>query len=233
MENSLFDYMNKRIAGESNVAAKAADEGPVITISRLTGCGASRIAWAVCEEINKRRITAGNKNNWHFISREILLQTAEQLNLDPQALEHIMSDKNRGMMDQIVAALSTHTFKSDQKILNTIQDVIRQFGNKGHVVIVGRGGALLCNSIKKSLHIRLQAPFEWRVSEIATRLDFSKAYAAEYVKKTDTEREHLISKLAGSKGVNQVFDVELNRARFTEAELVNTIADIAAIKGLY
>jgi cytidylate kinase len=236
MENRLFEYMNRRIGGDFIPAGTLKDHGPVITISRQTGCGASRIAWAVCEELNKMNkptVKTDGKRKWSFISREILLESAEQLHLDPRALTHVISDKDRGIMDQIVDALSTHSHKSDQKILKTIQEVIAQFGNKGNVVIVGRGGATICKDIKRSLHIRIEAPEDWRIAEIAKRLDFSKAYATEYVRKHDTERELVVTKLLGKKPDNSVYDVELNRSRFSEKEIVDAIIHLAQIKGLF
>jgi cytidylate kinase len=239
MENRLFEYMNRRVGGDfipSNIIKEA---GPVITISRQTGCGARGIAWEICEELNKPSVKTdgtGAKTDrtgkWKYISREILQESAEQLNLDPAALKNVIDDKNRGMMDQIVGALSTHSHKSDQKIMKTVQDVIRQFGNNGNVVIIGRGGASICQDIKQSLHIKLVAPEAWRIAEIARRLDFSKAYATEYVRKRDEERELPITKLLGKKPDSTAYDVELNRSRFTEKELADAIIQLALIKGL-
>jgi cytidylate kinase len=233
MENRLFEYMNKRIGGDFIPTGIIKEAGPVITISRQSGCGGSRIAWAICEELNQKKNQSVKTNGkWNFISREILLETAEKLNLDPMALRHVISDKDRGIMDQIVEALSSRSHKSDQKILKTVQQVIRQFGVNGNVIIVGRGGATICRDIKHSLHIRIEAPEEWRVAEIAKRLDFSKDYAKEYVRKQDAERELLVTKLLGRKPDNTAYDVIINSSHFTEKELADSIMHLAAIKGL-
>jgi len=230
MENRLFEYMNRRLAGELVPENPKKEPGPVITISRQTGCGARGIASAICQELNKRKPTVKNENQWRYISREILLESAEKLNLDPEALQHVVNDKDRGIMDQIVGALSTHSFKSDQKILKTVHEVIRQFGQRGKVVIIGRGGASICGDIKQSIHIRLVAPEEWRIAEIARRLDFNKAYASEYVRKRDAERELLITRLLGKKPDSLAFDLEINRSRFTDTQLAEIIIQLATIK---
>lgn len=232
MENRLFEYMNKRFGADFIPSGTIKDAGPVITISRQTGCGARGIAWSICEELNKRKPADKNESKWKFISREILQESAGQLNLDPSALKHVIDDKDRGIMDQIVEALSTHSHKSDQKILKTVQDVIRQFGNNGKVIIIGRGGASICRDIKLSLHVKLVAPEEWRIEEIARRLDFSKSYATEYVRKRDVERELLVTKLFGKKPDSSSYDIEMNRSRFTEDELVGAIIQLAKIKSL-
>jgi len=232
MENRLFEYMNKRISGDFIPVSIKKEAGPVITISRQTGCGARGIAWEICEELNKIKPAAKDESTWRYINREILQDSAEQLNLDPAALKSVIDDKDRGIMDQIVSALSTHSHKSDQKILKTVQDVIRQFGNNGKVIIIGRGGVNICHDIRLSLHVRLVAPEDWRIAEIARRLDFSKAYATEYVRKRDVERELLVTKLYGKKPDSSAYDVELNRSRFTEKELADAIIQLALIKGL-
>jgi cytidylate kinase len=232
MENRLFEYMNKRIGADFIPLNTIKESGPVITISRQTGCGARGIAWSICEELNKRQQIVKGESRWRFISREILQESASQLNLDPAALKNVIDDKNRGMMDQIVEALSTHSHKSDQKILKTVYDVIRQFGNNGNVVIIGRGGASICRDIKLSLHIKLIAPEDWRIEEIARRLNFSKAYATQYVHKRDVERDLLVTKLFGEKPDSSSYDVEINRSRFNEKELANAIIQLALIKGL-
>ena len=232
MENRLFDYMNRRLSGEVIPEISKKEPGPVITISRQTGCGARGIAFAICQELNKRKPAVKNENPWRFISREILQESAEKLNLDPVSLQHVVNDKDRGIMDQIVGALSTHSFKSDQKILKTVQDVIRQFGHSGKVVIIGRGGASICSDIKQSLHIRLVAPEDWRIAEIARRLDYNKAYATQYVRKRDAERELLITRLLGKKPDSLAFDLEINRSRFTDAQIAELIIQLATIKGI-
>jgi cytidylate kinase len=224
--------MNRRAGGDFIPSGHVKEAGPVITISRQTGCGASRIAWTVCQELSKRKTSAKNGGKWNMISREILQKSAEELNLDPLALKHVISDKDRGIMDQIVEALSSHYHKSDTKIFKTIQDVIQQFGANGNVVIVGRGGASFCAGIKRSLHVRLEAPEAWRIESIAKRLDFSKAYATEYVRKTDIERELLVTRFFGHKPDNSVYDIEINRSRFSEQEIVEAIVQLASIKGL-
>ena len=232
MENRLFEYMNRRIGGNYIPVSTQKEAGPVITISRETGCGARGIALRICEDLNRRKLPDKGENRWKYINREILQESARQLNLDPKALEHVISDKNRGIMDQIVEALSTHSHKSDQKIIKNVFDVIRQFAYNGNVIIIGRGGARICQDIRLSFHVKLVAPENWRIAEIARRLDFSKAFATEYVHRRDEEREILTTKLYGKKAGSSIYDVELNRYRFTEKELAESIIQIASIKGV-
>lgn len=228
MENKLFEYMNRRVSGNAETADNRQITGPVITISRQAGCGASQVAWELCKKLNERH--PQQLQNWKYISREVLQKTAGELNLDPIALKQIVSDNQRGMMDQIIEALSSHTHVSDQKIFKTIENVIRQFGDKGNAVIVGRGGVIICNDIALSLHIRLEAPEEWRIERVAHRFDFSREYAAKYVRKLDAERDTFVKKMQGIK--TGIYDVTINCSRFKLPQLVDSIFELARIKKL-
>lgn len=232
MEDRLFEYMNRRIGGNYTPSRPLAESGPVITISRQTGCGAKGIAFAICDELNNRRPNGKYEGNWRFINSEILKEAAEELNLDPVALKNVIDDNSRNIMNEIVEALSTHSHKSDQKILKTVHDVIRHFALNGKVIIIGRGGASICSDIKKALHIKLVAPIDWRVSEIMRRMDLSKADATDYIEKSDEERTLMNVKILGKDFHKPVYDVEIERSRFTEKELADVIMQIAIIKGL-
>lgn len=232
MENRLFEYMNRRIAGNYKPQSTHNEPGPVITISRQTGCGARGIASAICDEFNRQIPAASTENRWKYISREILQESARELDLDTTTLKQVVDDKDRGIMDQIVGALSTHSFKSDQKILKTVHEVIRKFGQNGKTVIIGRGGASICSDIKRALHIWLVAPEEWRIGEIQRRFDYSKTAATDYVRRRDKEREMLITRLLGRKPDSLAFDIEINRSRFTEKQLAEIIIQLALTKGI-
>lgn len=232
MENRLFEYMNRRIGGDFTPSRPLAEAGPVITISRETGCGAKGIAVAICDELKKRNPDFKSEGNWRFINSDILRESAEELNLDPVALKNVIDDNSRNIMNEIVEALSTHSHKSDQKILKTVHDVIRHFAVNGKVIIIGRGGVNICSDIKKALHIRLFAPMDWRVSEIVMRMELSKAEAIEYIQKSDAERELMNAKILGKDFHEPSYDVVIDRSRFTEKELADVIMQIAIIKGL-
>ena len=188
MENLLYEYMSKRFSAEHEYHEIPRGFGPVITISRQAGCGASKLAHDLCQMMNSSLNLSGKPGNWKFINHEILEKSAEKLDLNPHKLDQVITDKERGIMDQIVEALSSHSHKSDQKIMKTVQEVIRLFAEQGYVVIVGRGGAVVSQHIARSLHIRLEAPIEWRLENVMKKLEYSRGYALEYIHKID---EHI------------------------------------------
>ncbi len=230
MVNLLHEYMNKRFGNGKIVTESPACFGPVITISRQTGCGASKLAHDLSQLFNSLTDQPGKQEPWRFINREIIEKSAEKLNLEPQHLHKVLTDKERGIMDQIVEALSTHSHKSDRKIMNTMQEVIRQFAEKGNVVIVGRGGAVVSHDIERSLHIRLEAPIEWRTNVVMNNFGFSRAYSLEYIHKTDEEREMYVQRQIQGKHESMLYDVILNPSRFNHSQMVEVITTLAKVK---
>jgi cytidylate kinase len=232
MENLLYEYMSKRFNAELEYRQKPTDLGPVITISRQAGCGASKLAHDICQVMNTGNQQAGKPGLWRFINHEILEESASQLNLDPAKLNRVITDSERGMMDQIVEALSSHSHKSDKKIMKTLQDVIRQFAEQGYVVIVGRGGAVLGQDIAHSLHVRLEAPIEWRVDSVMKKLEYSRQYSMEYIKKMDEQRAMYVKKMAEGSKNHSLYDVILDPSRFNNSQMVDIICKMAMVRGI-
>ena len=71
----FFDYFDGRYR-ESVLNKPPADDGPVITLSRLTGCDARQVAAAITEELNKRY----NTNKWRWVDKDIIYAIARELN---------------------------------------------------------------------------------------------------------------------------------------------------------
>ncbi|MBK7215313.1 MAG: cytidylate kinase-like family protein [Bacteroidales bacterium] len=232
MENLLYEYMTRRIKAESSAHGSQREIGPVITISRQGGCGASRLAHELCQVLNTSPIKKENQSVWQFINHEILEKSAEKLNLEPQKLDRVITDKDRGIMDEILEALSTHSHKSDKKIMNTVQNVIKQFAEDGNYVIVGRGGAMLSQHIRKALHIRLEAPLNWRIEQIVKKLGYSREYAATYLKAVDERREMYVSHTEVHAGSQGYYDAVLDPSRFSEKELIESIIALAKVKNV-
>lgn len=231
MENLFLKYMSKRLELVAAPKREKHELGPVITISRQTGCGASGIAYRLSEALNQMGLVS-EKNPWNYINREILETSAEKLNLEPHKLRKVLTDKERGIMDEIVEAFSQHSHVSDIKIMKTIQEVIRQFAEQGNIIVVGRGGAVITHDIIKSLHIRLEAPQEWRLEVIMKRLSFSKEFALKYIQQNDEERSRYALKMLKGKP-SMVYDMVINKSRFSDEQVVELIVQAAKIKNLF
>lgn len=230
MPDLLSEYMLRRIGEMREISEKRTDPGPVITFSRETGCNASAVAHDLAIILNEHATQFGLKAGWQYVNREILEKSAEKLHLDTSHIRKVLSDKDRGVMDEVVEALSGKRHMSDLKIRKTTQEVLKEFAERGNVILVGRGGVINCRHVRRSVHVRFEAPLEWRINEIMSRFGYDKKFARDFVLKSDKEREHTIGSLTGEKTSNTLFDIIVNSSRFTLKQMTEMIFQLVLTK---
>ncbi|MFO7668112.1 MAG: cytidylate kinase-like family protein [Bacteroidales bacterium] len=197
--------------------------GPVVTISREVGCPAKRIASCLTEHLNTIKKGQLKKHPWRWISKEILQESARELQVDSSQIQHVFDYKSRGILEDLLLAQSKDYYKSDQKIRTTIAKVIRKFANEGNAIIVGRGGVAITRDIPKSLHIYLEAPLEWRALRVAEKLNCTIEQARTQAQSIDKKRSLFRNYFQG-KGTDYTrFDIKLNCMTLDTKEIVEII----------
>ena len=68
------------------------------------------------------------------------------------------------------------------KVYRRVASTIRALAGAGRAVIVGRGGAFITADLAAGIHVRIVAPAEFRVREMARRLGISADAAADVVR---------------------------------------------------
>jgi cytidylate kinase len=96
-------------------------------------------------------------------------------------------------------------------------------GERGHVVIVGRAGVAISREIRRSFHIRLMAPLEWRVNRIMETQKLTREEALALITSKDANRKRFLEYYLGQKFQIQIFDAIYNCAYLSLEE----IADLA------
>jgi cytidylate kinase len=179
-------------------------------------------------ELDKR----GLCKKWKVLSKEILEESARELNMDPNKLKNYLNEGERGVFDDILAAFSEKRFKSDRKINKTLIDLINSFAHDGHCIIVGRGGHIIAKDIERSLLVRLTAPIEWRTKQIMEKNNLNMRQALEFIEKTEIERENFRKHIAGDATRPDEFDLTINLARMKTKDVVDLICFATQIKGM-
>jgi cytidylate kinase len=229
MNNTLLVYLNKRLhQSTGKYQSPQHPPGPVICISREVGCGGVNIARLLAIELDK----IGTCKRWKVLSKEILEESALELNMDPNKLRHYLKEGDRGMFDDILSAFSEKRYKSDRKITNTLIDLILSFANDGHCIIVGRAGHIITRNIEKSLFIKLSAPLNWRTKKIMEKFDLNIREATDFIEKTERERENLIRHIGGENYKDYGFDLNINLSRLNITQVIGLIKYAAQAKGL-
>jgi len=220
--DKFFDYFDGRYR-DSILSRPPADDGPVITISRQTGCDARQVAGNVVDNLNRRYETT----KWKWVDKDIIYAIAEELNTNAQRVENFYKGIELSNMSEMIMAFSGG-FVSDLRVKKAIRDVVLSICKEGHVVLVGRGGVSIANNIEDALHIRLIAPFYWRIENVKNKKEMDLETAEAYVIDTDEKRFNLITTFLEKKSLNidYLFDATINRRSYNIFETAELIASM-------
>jgi cytidylate kinase len=215
----FFDYFDGRYR-ESILKKAPVDDGPVITLSRLTGCDARQVAAILADALNHRF----NTTKWKWVDKDIIYAIAKELNTDTQRVENFYKGIELSSISEMIMAFSGG-FVSDLRVKKAIRDVVLSICKEGYIVLVGRGGVSIAHEIADALHIRLIAPFYWRVDNVMRKKEMSIETAEKYVVDTDEKRFNLIHAFLDKKPLNidYLFDATINRSSFSIQETADMI----------
>ncbi len=215
----FFDYFDGRYR-ESILKKAPADDGPVITISRLTGCDARQVAAILADELNHKFGT----NKWRWVDKDIIYAIAKELNTDAQRVENFYKGFELSNLSEMIMAFSGG-FISDLRVKKAIKDVVLSMSKEGYIILVGRGGVSIAHEIEDALHIRLIAPFYWRVENVMKKKAMNIEAAEKYVVDTDEKRFNLIHTFLDKKPLNidYLFDTTINRSSFSIQDIADMI----------
>jgi len=229
MNNTLMVYLNKRLHQYDNkYLSHDAKPGPVICISREVGCGGVNIAKLLSAELDKQ----SQVKKWKVLSKEILEESARELNMETDRLRNYLKEGDRNLFDDILSAFSEKRYKSDRKINKTLFDLIYSFASDGHCIIVGRAGHLIARDIEKSLLVKLTAPIDWRINQIMEKNNLRIREAVEFIEKTEKERENFRKRFSSENLLEDEFDITINLSRMNINEVIAIIRSAAHTKGL-
>lgn len=215
----FFDYFDERYR-ESVLKTPSAEDGPVITISRQTGCDGREVAARIADNLNLRFGTT----RWKWVDKDIIYTIAKDLNIDTQRVENYYEGIKLSNLSEMIMAFSGG-FVSDLRVKKAIRDVVLTMCKEGFIVLVGRGGVSIAHDIKRSLHVRLVAPLNWRTDNVMRKKNLDPLAADKYVHDTDEKRSELIKTFLDkqSKNVDTLFDVTINRHSFNIPETADLI----------
>ncbi|MEI7726394.1 MAG: cytidylate kinase-like family protein [Bacteroidota bacterium] len=226
MENLLHQYMERAFSDRG--IEQQNNPRPVVTISREFGCPSKLIAQAVTNELNKRQ-GVDKPKKWRFINKEVVEATAKQLELNQSEVNYLLSTGEKGLIEDVLASFS-HSYVSTHRMRKTVSHVVKSIAEQGYVVIVGRGGAGILHDFPNTIHVRLQAPREWRIEAVRTTRNIGKAEASTLVNEMDKKRMAFIEVMTGEKFNPYLFNITINCSAFSNEEIAIAIIRLMEIK---
>jgi cytidylate kinase len=227
MKEDLLNYMNRRSL-TLNKAKKI--DGPVVTISREKGCPAISISEKLVLKL--RHVKHGD--HWKSVNKDILEFAARDLHMNSKKINNILHSEgeDKGFFRDLMLSFGEHYYESDVKVKKTVAGLINELSLKGKVVIVGLGGAAITKNIKKGLHIKLSAPYKYRLKKVEKREHMGTEKAKVFMDESDINRKLLIDYYNGVKAGDDLFHAEFNCAILDEDEIAEAIIELMKIRHL-
>lgn len=237
MGDILIKYMNERFRAADALSEASSHEptkepGPVVTVSREAGCSGNHFVQELASYLNKHPEVREGQIQWQYVNKEIIYETADFLKVDPNRVYKLFRGDPRKLMDEIVESLSTRYYKTDRMVAKAIRKIVSGMAIKGHIIILGRGGVVLTRDIKKSLHIKLMAPRDYRIEVTRQKFEIGAKEAEKLLDETDRKRDHIISSFGNRSSTDCLFDVIFNCSTNSSEEIFKSIRQIMDERGM-
>lgn len=229
MSNALLEYLNKRFQANRTYISEFKIPGPVITISREVGCNGVDTARKVAERLNRRHL----RQEWKVLSKEIFYESAKELDMEPEKVISVFKYPGGSSMKDILNAFGTKKFKSEKKVIKTVNEVIHSFAEEGFCIIVGRAGHIIARDIKNSLHIKSVAPFDYRINSVMNKKQSNREEAVEFIDKVEKERKLFRKAISKEASEDDIFDLYINVSVFNTEQVLDLIETAAEKKRIF
>jgi cytidylate kinase len=229
MENLFLKYMSERLEFKS---AKHLHQGPVITISRESGCPGNELAEMLTHKLNQKLVKEGLPPKWRWFNKEILQKASEELKMNPGDVETYLKAQESGVLQDLVNSFTETYHVRNASIKKVIYEVIRNLAMSGHVIIVGRGGGTIAWDIPKSLHLYLEAPLSWKATVVSSQKNISVSQARKFVLERDMQRAKFRENYRAKYSDEIYYDERFNCKQFTKEQLCDLVFHAAELKKL-
>ena len=200
---------------------------PFITISREFGCQGLVFANQLQETLNHRFRPFFQ---WVAYDRELLDKVATELHLARAFVETVDGQRRNEMSELFDTILNQRV--NESIVIRKLAEVIRAIAIHGNAIIVGRGSYLITQDLRNGLHIRLVAPRDWRVHNVAVAHNVSEGEASKLVEENERGRERYIKTFFNCDPTHPFYhDVTIDNSRFNLVQISEIV--LAALAGRF
>lgn len=189
----------------------------IITISREFGAGGGEIGRAVAKALN-----------YEYYDKEIILKEARESNVDVESLlkwdEKVPT--NFGFAQSL---FDFYNKPLSEKLYAVQQQVIKEIGEKGKCVIVGRNANTILKKFDYGLHVFVYADPYWRMERMKKKMpDMTATKVSEEIRAIDRSRKKFCSYYTNTEfGVADYYDICLNTSTLGISACVDIIRNLA------
>jgi len=201
--------------------AHIAGHGVFVTVSRQHGAGGTTFSHRLADRLN-----AEGAGDWSAWDHELIEKVSAQEKIARQIVEMVETHPHN-WLDVMLEGFSAsegvqHT--AEFHVYKRITAAIRALANTGHTIIVGQGGRYVTEDLPGGIHLRLEAPLEYRIQYIAKKNDISIHEAAERVEELDQNRARFFHRYWPGRTLSpDTFTLTLNAGAMSVEEMVNSV----------
>ena len=215
-------------AGRSELAAP---KGQIkfITISREYGCAGFRIADKLAEILNQQPLAG--LPPWTVYDHKLIDTVCQDHNLS-RLLVKSMDTQRKFQFGEIVTGIFTGE-PSSLQVFKKFAETIFKLAANGRVILIGRGSSVITSKLSGGLHVRIVAPLDWRVKQVAAfeHIEDMKE-AKRHVVRNDRERGRFVQDYcAADLKEPQLYDLVCNQQRLGVEKITDLI--LAAIENTH
>jgi cytidylate kinase len=191
-ELSVEKFVNQQIKKWEKIYSveekKERADIPVITLCMEPGSSGCLIA----EQVS-------NRLGFDFFHRDMIHKISESARISKAVVESLERERMSGLQD-FIASVIKDKYIHPSTYLNHLMKVVGTIGRHGHAVIVGRGANFIIPP-QDRFAVRVIAPLEFRVENVANRFGVSKDSAKRRVMVRESRRRAF---------VRQSFNADIN-----------------------
>lgn len=189
----------------------------IITISREFGAGGGEIGREVAKRLN-----------FDYVNKEIVLKAARSYNVDMDSL--LKWDEKVPVNFGFAQSLFDFYNKPlNEKLFEAQKNVIREIGEKGNCVIVGRNANVILKEFDKTLHVFVHADPYWRLKRMKEKMpDTAEAKVSEEIRTIDRARKKYCTYYTNTEfGAADYYDICLCSSSLGIESCVDIICNLA------
>lgn len=193
-----------------------------ITISRQAGAGGVTYGQAIVDQLNRHPQHRGPE--WQLWDQRLVEQVASQHHL-PREWVEMLEERDFSWLSELFSGLDLRGERETNEftIYRRVSETIRRLARRGHVVIVGRGGAYITADLPQGIHVRLVAPWRSRVAHMTRLLNVDREDAAEEVEHREQNRQAFFDRYWPTRRGAEDFTLTINTEALSDRTMVQCL----------
>ncbi len=189
----------------------------IITISREFGAGGGTIGRAVAQKLG-----------FEYFDKDIIITAARSVNMATEKVVEF-DEKAPALSGFTQALFDFYNKPVNEQLYEAQKKVIREFGEKGNCVIVGRNANSILSEYDNALHVFIHADEYWRLQNMKKKMaDYSESKILQKLSSVDKSRRKFCSYFTDTEfGDASAYDICLSTSKLGIDECVRIICDLA------